>query len=182
MLAIRFSSLGLPREKCSHVYKSLWKELLNSDASPYGGSDRGNWGGVEALAIPRGPRPSLFPQPHTASFIRAFFQERNALKQAIHEPDCGNVRQFAAQTLAAIALGSFAARNSPLIFEQCIDCTLHSLRGGGNRSSWRSCPFYRLRNGLVLVHSKLDHGFLGLNRPLCGLLYQFIQSREPLRW
>jgi 1,4-alpha-glucan branching enzyme len=29
-----------------------WKELLNSDASIYGGSGMGNWGGVEATPIP----------------------------------------------------------------------------------------------------------------------------------
>lgn len=31
--------------------KGFWKELLNSDAALYGGSDLGNWGGKEADAI-----------------------------------------------------------------------------------------------------------------------------------
>ena len=32
--------------------KGFWKEILNSDAKQYGGSGRGNWGGVEAVPIP----------------------------------------------------------------------------------------------------------------------------------
>ena len=37
--------LGLP-------YQGLWREALNSDAGPYGGSNMGNFGGVTAEARP----------------------------------------------------------------------------------------------------------------------------------
>jgi 1,4-alpha-glucan branching enzyme len=37
--------VGVPQEGC-------WRELLNSDASQYGGSDQGNLGGVESTPIP----------------------------------------------------------------------------------------------------------------------------------
>jgi 1,4-alpha-glucan branching enzyme len=37
--------LGLP-------YEGHWREALNSDASPYGGSNMGNFGGVAAQARP----------------------------------------------------------------------------------------------------------------------------------
>lgn len=52
----------------------FWKELLNSDASPYGGSGRGNWGGVEALAIPSHDHPcslSLTLPPLSALFFKS---------------------------------------------------------------------------------------------------------------
>jgi 1,4-alpha-glucan branching enzyme len=42
--------VGVPRG-------GFWRELLNSDATPYGGSGRGNWGGVEAMAIHCHNRP-----------------------------------------------------------------------------------------------------------------------------
>ena len=42
--------LGLPRS-------GRWVELLNTDSSYYGGSDRGNLGGVEAEPIPWGEQP-----------------------------------------------------------------------------------------------------------------------------
>ena len=37
--------MGVPR-------KGLWKEILNSDATQYGGSGKGNLGGVETVPIP----------------------------------------------------------------------------------------------------------------------------------
>ena len=37
--------------------KGFWKELLNSDAGPYGGSGRGNLGGLETLEEPSHGRP-----------------------------------------------------------------------------------------------------------------------------
>jgi 1,4-alpha-glucan branching enzyme len=52
----------------------FWKELLNSDASPYGGSGQGNWGGVEALAIPSHDRPhslSLTVPPLSTLFFKS---------------------------------------------------------------------------------------------------------------
>ena len=35
----------------------FWRELLNSDATDYGGSGKGNMGGVEAAPIPLHGRP-----------------------------------------------------------------------------------------------------------------------------
>jgi len=35
----------------------FWKELLNSDAAAYGGSNQGNFGGVESSAVPLHGRP-----------------------------------------------------------------------------------------------------------------------------
>ena len=52
----------------------FWKEILNSDASPYGGSGQGNWGGVEALAIPSHHRPhslSLTVPPLSTLFFKS---------------------------------------------------------------------------------------------------------------
>jgi 1,4-alpha-glucan branching enzyme len=37
--------LGVPR-------RGFWREVLNSDASEYGGSGSGNLGGVEATPVP----------------------------------------------------------------------------------------------------------------------------------
>jgi 1,4-alpha-glucan branching enzyme len=37
--------VGVPRG-------GFWREQLNSDASPYGGSHQGNMGGIEATPIP----------------------------------------------------------------------------------------------------------------------------------
>jgi 1,4-alpha-glucan branching enzyme len=38
-------------------FGGFWKEILNSDASEYGGSGQGNLGGVEAQALKRHGRP-----------------------------------------------------------------------------------------------------------------------------
>ena len=35
----------------------MWKERLNSDAAAYGGSDTGNYGGVESHPVPYHGRP-----------------------------------------------------------------------------------------------------------------------------
>ena len=50
-----------------------WHEILNSDASEYGGSGWGNLGGVEAAPIPRHGRPyalNLTLPPLGAIFLR----------------------------------------------------------------------------------------------------------------
>ena len=47
--------LGLPQD-------GFWREVLNSDAEVYGGSNQGNWGGVTAEATP------IHGQPYSAEF------------------------------------------------------------------------------------------------------------------
>lgn len=52
----------------------LWKEVLNSDAGDYGGSNRGNFGGVEAVPIPLHGRLhslTLTLPPLAASFFKS---------------------------------------------------------------------------------------------------------------
>ena len=54
--------------------RGFWKELLNSDASAYGGSGRGHLGGVEAQVIPSHDRPcslSLTLPPLSAFFFKS---------------------------------------------------------------------------------------------------------------
>jgi 1,4-alpha-glucan branching enzyme len=37
--------------------KGFWQELVNTDAKQYGGSGRGNFGGVETVPVPAHGRP-----------------------------------------------------------------------------------------------------------------------------
>src|SRR5438046_5366272 len=39
------------------LFRSVWREVLNSDASHYGGSGHGNLGAVEATPVPHHGRP-----------------------------------------------------------------------------------------------------------------------------
>jgi 1,4-alpha-glucan branching enzyme len=43
--------VGLPRA-------GRWREILNTDATVYGGTGTGNYGGVEAAAVPWHARPA----------------------------------------------------------------------------------------------------------------------------
>jgi 1,4-alpha-glucan branching enzyme len=57
--------LGLP-------YQGYWREALNSDAAPYGGSNMGNFGGVTAQAQPSHGFPAsatLTLPPLSTSFL-----------------------------------------------------------------------------------------------------------------
>jgi 1,4-alpha-glucan branching enzyme len=58
--------VGVPRE-------GFWRELLNSDAAPYGGSGLGNLGGLEAAPVPCHGRPhslNLTLPPLAALFFK----------------------------------------------------------------------------------------------------------------
>jgi 1,4-alpha-glucan branching enzyme len=60
--------LGVPRE-------GVWAEVLNSDASAFGGSNHGNIGGVEATPVPSHGRPfslNLTLPPLGALFLKPF--------------------------------------------------------------------------------------------------------------
>jgi 1,4-alpha-glucan branching enzyme len=52
----------------------FWRELLNSDAREYGGSDQGNLGGVEAAPIPLHGHPyslTITLPPLAAVFLKS---------------------------------------------------------------------------------------------------------------
>ena len=56
------------------IYRGLWREALNSDASDYGGSGLGNAGSVEAEPVPQHGRPfslSITLPPLSALYFTA---------------------------------------------------------------------------------------------------------------
>src|SRR4029079_19025675 len=53
-IAVIFNFTPVPREnyRIGVPGRGYWREILNSDAAEYGGSGKGNMGGVEAVPIP----------------------------------------------------------------------------------------------------------------------------------
>lgn len=51
-IVCNFSPVPRNNYRVGMPHNGLWKEILNTDAKQYGGSGRGNWGGVEAVPIP----------------------------------------------------------------------------------------------------------------------------------
>ena len=69
-----FSPVPRPNYRMGVPQKGLWKEILNSDAKLYGGSGRGNFGGVKTVPVPlNGRHQSLTVNvpPLGAVFLRA---------------------------------------------------------------------------------------------------------------
>jgi hypothetical protein len=76
--------LGVPRG-------GLWRELLNSDATEYGGSGQGNLGGVEAAPVPVHGRP--WSLTLTLPPLGALFLKSDAPKPAEPETPPGEARR-----------------------------------------------------------------------------------------
>jgi 1,4-alpha-glucan branching enzyme len=52
LVVCNFTPVPRPNYRVGVVQKGFWRELLNSDATHYGGSGQGNVGGIEAVPIP----------------------------------------------------------------------------------------------------------------------------------
>jgi 1,4-alpha-glucan branching enzyme len=75
MVVCHFTPVVRPDYRIGVPAPGLWRELLNSDADIYGGSGRGNFGGVDATPVPAHGRPHslnlLVPPLSTLVFKRA---------------------------------------------------------------------------------------------------------------
>ena len=72
-VVFNFTPVPRPHYKVGVPTGGYWRELLNSDASSYGGSDHGNLGGVDAQPIPSHGRPyslDLTLPPLSALFFK----------------------------------------------------------------------------------------------------------------
>src|SRR5579875_3277129 len=75
VIAIVCNFSPIPREsyRLGVPQKGFWKEIFNSDAKQYGGTGRGNWGGIETVPIPlhgRNYSITLDLPPLAAVFLR----------------------------------------------------------------------------------------------------------------
>jgi len=61
LVALNFTPVTRPNYRLGVPLGGMWKELLNSDSSTYGGSGQGNLGGVESLPV------GSHSQPHSVS-------------------------------------------------------------------------------------------------------------------
>jgi 1,4-alpha-glucan branching enzyme len=73
VIVCNFTPVPRPNYRVGSVRSGFWKEILNSDATEYGGSGHGNMGGVDAAPIPHHGRPcsfSLTVPPLGAVFLK----------------------------------------------------------------------------------------------------------------
>jgi 1,4-alpha-glucan branching enzyme len=57
LIVCNFTPVSRPNYRVGITRSGFWREILNSDAATYGGSQQGNLGGVEAVPVPYHGRP-----------------------------------------------------------------------------------------------------------------------------
>ena len=74
LVACNFTPVPRPNYRLGAPYGGFWREILNSDATEYGGSGQGNFGGVETVPIGLHGRPyslTLTLPPLAAVFFKS---------------------------------------------------------------------------------------------------------------
>ncbi|HSS76711.1 MAG TPA: alpha amylase C-terminal domain-containing protein, partial [Thermoanaerobaculia bacterium] len=86
LLAIlSFTPVPLHNYRVGVPSAGFWREILNSDAEEYGGSGRGNMGGIESAEIPTHGRPHSLSL--TLPPLGMIFLQREAVEEEKDEKD-----------------------------------------------------------------------------------------------
>jgi 1,4-alpha-glucan branching enzyme len=85
-----FTPVPLDNYRVGVPSAGFWREILNSDAEEYGGSGRGNLGGVESEAIPTHGRPHSLSL--TLPPLGMIFLQREAVEEEKDENDLKDIK------------------------------------------------------------------------------------------